>query len=408
MVETAQPGEVKKVVLAYSGGLDTSVILKWLQETYRCEVVTFTADLGQGEELEPARKKAEMFGVREIYIDDLREEFVRDFVFPMFRANALYEGQYLLGTSIARPLIAKRQIEIARETGADAVAHGATGKGNDQVRFELSYYALQPDIKVIAPWRVWDLTSRTRLLDYAERNQIPIAKDKRGEAPFSVDANLLHISAEGKVLEDPWSEPEEYVYSRTVAPENAPDKPQYVEIDFVRGDPVAVDGRALPPAALLTQLNELGGKHGIGRLDLVENRFVGMKSRGVYETPGGTILQAAHRGIESLCLDRGAMHLKDELMPRYAELIYNGFWFSPEREMLQALIDKSQDKVEGRVRLKLYKGLVRVVGRQSPYSLYSQAHVTFEEDAVYDQRDAEGFIKLNALRLRLAARRDRG
>ena len=404
MVETAQPGEVKKVVLAYSGGLDTSVILKWLQETYRCEVVTFTADLGQGEELEPARQKAEMFGVREIYIDDLREEFVRDFVFPMFHANALYEGQYLLGTSIARPLIAKRQIEIARETGADAVAHGATGKGNDQVRFELSYYALQPDIKVIAPWRVWNLGSRTSLLDYAEKHQIPIAKDKRGEAPFSVDANLLHISAEGKVLEDPWSEPEEYVYSRTIAPEKAPDTPQYVEIDFVRGDPVAIDGAVLSPAALLTRLNELGGAHGIGRLDLVENRFVGMKSRGVYETPGGTILQAAHRGIESLCLDRGAMHLKDELMPRYAELIYNGFWFSPEREMLQALIDKSQDKVEGRVRLKLYKGAATVVGRQSPYSLYSQAHVTFEEDAVYDQRDAEGFIKLNALRLRLRAR----
>jgi argininosuccinate synthase len=407
MVETAQPGAVKKVVLAYSGGLDTSVILKWLQETYRCEVVTFTADLGQGEELEPARKKAEMLGVREIYIEDLREEFVRDFVFPMFRANALYEGQYLLGTSIARPLIAKRQIEIARETGADAVAHGATGKGNDQVRFELSYYALQPDIKVIAPWREWDLTSRTRLIDYAEKHQIPIAKDKRGEAPFSVDANLLHISAEGKVLEDPWSEPEEYVYSRTVAPETAPDQPQYIEINFVRGDPVAVDGETLSPAALLTRLNELGGAHGIGRLDLVENRFVGMKSRGVYETPGGTILLAAHRGIESLCLDRGAMHLKDELMPRYAELIYNGFWFSPEREMLQALIDKSQDKVEGRVRLKLYKGSVRVVGRQSPYSLYSQAHVTFEEDAVYDQRDAEGFIKLNALRLRLRARQNR-
>jgi argininosuccinate synthase len=400
-------GGIKKVVLAYSGGLDTSVILKWLQETYRCEVVTFTADLGQGEELEPARKKAELLGVKEIFVDDLREEFVRDFVFPMFRANPLYEGQYLLGTSIARPLIAKRQIEIARQTGADAVAHGATGKGNDQVRFELSYYALAPDIKVIAPWREWDLTSRTRLVEYAERHQIPIAKDKRGEAPFSVDANLLHISAEGKVLEDPWQEPEEYVYSRTAAPENAPDKPEYVEIDFVGGDPVAVDGERLSAAALLTRLNELGGKHGIGRLDLVENRFVGMKSRGVYETPGGTILQMAHRGIESLCLDRGAMHLKDELMPRYAELIYNGFWFSPEREMLQALIDKSQEKVEGRVRLKLYKGLARVVGRQSPNSLYSLAHVTFEEDQVYDQRDAEGFIKLNALRLRLAARRDR-
>jgi argininosuccinate synthase len=406
MVEGVRLGEVKKVVLAYSGGLDTSVILKWLQETYGCEVVTFTADLGQGEELEPARRKAELMGVKSIFIDDLREEFVRDFVFPMFRANALYEGQYLLGTSIARPLIAKRQIEIAREVGADAVAHGATGKGNDQVRFELSYYALQPDIKVIAPWRVWNLTSRTRLLDYAEKHQIPIAKDKRGEAPFSVDANLLHISAEGKVLEDPWGEPEEYVYSRTVAPEKAPDKAQYVEVDFKDGDPVAIDGMALSPAALLTRLNELGGAHGVGRLDLVENRFVGMKSRGVYETPGGTILQAAHRGIESLCLDRGAMHLKDELMPRYAELIYNGFWFSPERQMLQALIDKSQEKVDGRVRLKLYKGVASVVGRRSPNSLYSQAHVTFEEDAVYDQRDAEGFIKLNALRLRLAARRE--
>jgi argininosuccinate synthase len=407
MVDGVKPGGVKKVVLAYSGGLDTSVILKWLQETYRCEVITFTADLGQGEELEPARQKAELMGVKSIFIDDLREEFVRDFVFPMFRANALYEGQYLLGTSIARPLIAKRQIEIARQVGADAVAHGATGKGNDQVRFELSYYALAPDIKVIAPWREWDLTSRTRLLDYAEKHQIPIAKDKRGEAPFSVDANLLHISAEGKVLEDPWSEPEEYVYSRTVAPEKAPDTPQYVEIEFKSGDPVAIDSKLLSPAALLTRLNELGGAHGVGRLDLVENRFVGMKSRGVYETPGGTILQAAHRGIESLCLDRGAMHLKDELMSRYAELIYNGFWFSPEREMLQALIDKSQEKVAGRVRLKLYKGSVSVVGRQSPNSLYSQAHVTFEEDAVYDQRDAEGFIKLNALRLRLAARRDR-
>jgi argininosuccinate synthase len=346
-------------------------------------------------------------GVKEIFIDDLREEFVRDFCFPMFRANALYEGQYLLGTSIARPLIAQRQIEIARQVGADAVAHGATGKGNDQVRFELSYYALAPDIKVIAPWREWDLTSRTRLLEYADVHQIPVARDKRGDAPFSVDANLLHISAEGKVLEDPWSEPGEYVYSRTVAPEQAPDMPQYVEIDFKGGDPVAVDGEALSPAAMLTRLNELGGKHGIGRLDLVENRFVGMKSRGVYETPGGTIWQAAHRGIESLCLDRGAMHLKDEVMPRYAELIYNGFWFSPERAMLQALIDKSQERVDGRVRLKLYKGAVQVVGRQSPHSLYSQAHVTFEEDAVYDQRDAEGFIKLNALRLRLAARRGR-
>ncbi len=406
MADAGRPSEIKKVVLAYSGGLDTSVILKWLQETYRCEVVTFTADLGQGDELEPARKKAELMGVKDIFIDDLREEFVRDFVFPMFRANALYEGQYLLGTSIARPLIAKRQIEIARQVGADAVAHGATGKGNDQVRFELAYYALAPDIKVIAPWRVWDLTSRTRLIDYAEKHQIPIAKDKRGEAPFSVDANLLHISAEGKVLEDPWSEAEEYVYSRTVAPEKAPNTPVYVEVEFKSGDAIGIDNKSLSPAALLTRLNELGGAHGVGRLDLVENRFVGMKSRGVYETPGGTILLAAHRGIESLCLDRGAMHLKDELMPRYAELIYNGFWFSPEREMLQALIDKSQERVEGRVRLKLYKGAVTVVGRQSPQSLYSQAHVTFEEDAVYDQRDAEGFIKLNALRLRLAARRN--
>jgi len=401
------PEAVNKIVLAYSGGLDTSVILRWLQETYRCEVVTFTADLGQGEELEPAHQKAEMLGAREIFVDDLREEFVQDFVFPMFRANALYEGAYLLGTSIARPLIAKRQIEIARQVGADAVAHGATGKGNDQVRFELSYYALAPDIKVIAPWREWDLSSRTRLLDYAEKHQIPIAKDKRGEAPFSVDANLLHVSAEGKVLEDPWAEPEEFVFSRTQAPETAPDTPEYVEIAFERGDPVAIDGERLSPSALLRRLNEFGGRHGIGRLDLVENRFVGMKSRGVYETPGGTILQAAHRGIESLTLDRGAAHLKDELMPRYAELIYNGFWFSPEREMLQALIDNSQERVEGVVRLKLYKGLARVVGRQSPTSLYSLGHVTFEEDSVYDQRDAEGFIRLNALRLRLAARRNR-
>jgi argininosuccinate synthase len=394
-------GKVNKVVLAYSGGLDTSVILKWLQETYHCEVVTFTADLGQGEEVEPARKKAELMGVKEIFIEDVREEFVRDFVFPMFRANALYEGQYLLGTSIARPLIAKHQIDIAVKVGADAVAHGATGKGNDQVRFELGYYALKPDIKVIAPWREWDLTSRTKLIEYAEKHQIPIAKDKRGEAPFSTDANLLHISAEGKVLEDPWSEPEEYVYSRTVAPEQAPNEPQYVEIEFRRGDPVAVDGAPLSPASLLTKLNELGGKHGIGRLDLVENRFVGMKSRGVYETPGGTILYAAHRGIESITLDRGAAHLKDEIMPRYAELIYNGFWFAPERSMLQALIDKSQENVEGTVRLKLYKGQAYVVGRKSPKSLYSLAHVTFEADRVYDQRDAEGFIKLNALRLRL-------
>jgi argininosuccinate synthase len=395
-------GTVKKIVLAYSGGLDTSVILRWLQETYQCEVVTFTADLGQGEELEPARKKAEMLGVKQIFIEDLREEFVRDYVFPMFRANALYEGQYLLGTSIARPLIAKRQIEIARQVGADAVSHGATGKGNDQVRYELSYYALQPDIKVIAPWREWDLASRTKLVEYAETHQIPIPRDKRGEAPFSTDANLLHISAEGKVLEDPWIEPEEFVYSRTVAPEAAPDQPDHVEIEFRRGDPIAVDGTALSPAQLLAKLNELGGKHGIGRLDLVENRFVGMKSRGVYETPGGTILHAAHRGIESITLDRGAAHLKDDLMPRYAELIYNGFWFAPEREMLQALIDKSQENVEGTVRLKLYKGSVRVVGRKSPKSLYSLAHVTFEADQVYDQRDAQGFIKLNALRLRLA------
>ncbi len=397
--------DVKKVVLAYSGGLDTSVILKWLQEAYGCEVVTFTADLGQGEELEPARKKAEMFGVKEIFIEDLRETFVRDYVFPMFRANALYEGVYLLGTSIARPLIAKRQIEIARQVGADAVAHGATGKGNDQVRFELSYYALEPGIHVIAPWREWDLTSRTKLIDFAEKHQIPIAKDKRGEAPFSVDANLLHTSSEGKALEDPWQEPEEFVYSRTVSPEAAPDKPTYVEIEFEKGDAVAVDGEKLSPAALLARLNDLGGANGIGRLDLVENRFVGMKSRGVYETPGGTVLLAAHRGIESITLDRGAMHLKDDLMPRYAELIYNGFWFSPEREMLQALIDKSQEHVSGTVRLKLYKGSVRVVGRKSPHTLYSLSHVTFEEDAVYDQHDAEGFIKLNALRLKLLRRR---
>jgi len=398
--------DIKKIVLAYSGGLDTSVILKWLQITYGCEVVTFTADLGQGEELEPARRKAENAGVKEIFIEDLREEFVRDFVFPMFRANALYEGVYLLGTSIARPLIAKRQIEIAALTGADAVCHGATGKGNDQVRFELSYYALKPDIKVIAPWREWELTSRTRLLDFAEKHQIPIAKDKRGEAPFSVDANLLHISAEGKVLEDPWVAPEEYVFSRTVAPEAAPDTPTRIEVAFEKGDAVAVDGQRLSPAALLTRLNELGGANGIGRLDLVENRFVGMKSRGVYETPGGTILHAAHRAMESITLDRGAAHLKDELMPRYAELIYNGFWFSPEREMLQALIDRSQANVTGTVRLKLYKGNVVAEGRRSPQSLYSLAHVTFEEDTVYDQRDAQGFIKLNALRLRLLARRD--
>jgi argininosuccinate synthase len=398
--------DIKKVVLAYSGGLDTSVILKWLQITYGCEVVTFTADLGQGEELAPARAKAEMLGIKEIFIEDLRETFVRDFVFPMFRANALYEGTYLLGTSIARPLIAQRQIEIAHQTGADAVAHGATGKGNDQVRFELSYYALDPDIKVIAPWREWDLGSRTMLIDFAEKHQIPIAKDKRGEAPFSVDANLLHLSAEGKVLEDPWSEPEEYVYSRTVAPEAAPDRPTYVEIEFAGGDAVAIDGTRLSPAALLTRLNQLGGANGIGRLDLVENRFVGMKSRGMYETPGGTILLAAHRGIESITLDRGAMHLKDELMPKYAELVYYGFWFAPEREMLQAAIDKSQELVTGRVKLKLYKGSVGVVGRESLYSLYDQDLVTFEEGAVaYDHRDAAGFIRLNALRLRTLGQR---
>jgi argininosuccinate synthase len=394
--------DIKKVVLAYSGGLDTSVILKWLQTTYGCEVVTFTADLGQGEELEPARKKAQMLGIKEIFVEDLREEFVRDFVFPMFRANALYEGLYLLGTSIARPLIAKRQIEIARQTGADAVAHGATGKGNDQVRFELTYYALNPDIKVIAPWREWDLTSRTKLIEFAEQHQIPIAKDKRGEAPFSVDANLLHSSSEGKALEDPWHEPEEFVYQRTISPESAPDKSTYIEIEFERGDAVAIDGKRLSPASLLTRLNELGKANGIGRLDLLENRFVGMKSRGVYETPGGTILHAAHRGMESITLDRGAMHLKDDLMPRYAEMIYNGFWFAPERQMLQALIDRSQENVTGTVRLKLYKGNATVVGRKSPHSLYSLQHVTFEEDAgAYDQRDAAGFIKLNALRLRL-------
>ena len=400
--------QIKRVVLAYSGGLDTSVILKWLQVTYQCEVVTFTADLGQGEELEPARKKAEMFGVKEIFVDDLREVFVRDFVFPMFRANALYEGQYLLGTSIARPLIAQRQIEIAEQVGADAVAHGATGKGNDQVRFELSYYALKPDIKIIAPWREWDLTSRTKLLAFAEQNQIPIAKDKRGEAPFSVDANLLHSSSEGKVLEDPAVEAPEFVHQRTIAPEDAPDKPTVFTMDFVGGDPVAIDGQKLSPAALLTRLNELGHDNGVGRLDLVENRFVGMKSRGVYETPGGTILLGAHRGIESITLDRGSMHLKDELMPRYASLIYNGFWFAPEREMLQAAIDLSQKLVTGQVTVKLYKGNVTIIGRTSPYSLYDQDLVTFEEGAVaYDHRDAAGFIKLNALRLRVRAQRDK-
>lgn len=394
----------KKVVLAYSGGLDTSIILKWLQTEYGCEVVTFTADLGQGEELEPARKKAELLGIKpeNIYIEDIREEFVRDFVFPMFRANAVYEGVYLLGTSIARPLISKRLVEIAKETGADAVAHGATGKGNDQVRFELSAYALDPSIKVIAPWREWDLTSRTKLLAFAEENQIPIAKDKRGEAPFSVDANLLHTSSEGKVLEDPAQEAPDYVYQRTVSPEDAPDAPEYIEISFKSGDPVAINGKAMSPATLLTELNEYGRKHGIGRLDLVENRFVGMKSRGVYETPGGTILLTAHRGIESITLDRGAMHLKDQLMPQYAELIYNGFWFSPEREMLQAAIDRSQIHVEGTVRLKLYKGMAYIVGRWSEKSLYSEAHVTFEDDAgAYDQKDAAGFIQLNALRLKL-------
>jgi argininosuccinate synthase len=398
--------QIKKAVLAYSGGLDTSVILKWLQTTYNCEVVTFTADLGQGEELEAARAKAEMFGVKEIYIEDLREEFVRDYVFPMFRANALYEGVYLLGTSIARPLIAKRQIEIAAATGADAVSHGATGKGNDQVRFELGYYALNPDITVIAPWREWDLTSRTRLIEFAEEHQIPIAKDKRGEAPFSTDGNILHTSSEGKALENPWAEADEHVHSRTVSPEAAPDKPTYITITFEQGDAVAINGNPLSPASILAQLNDLGRDNGIGRLDLVENRFVGMKSRGIYETPGGTILLAAHRGIESITLDGGAMHLKDELMPRYAELIYNGFWWSPEREMLQALIDHSQQRVTGDVRLKLYKGNSTVVGRKSPHSLYSLEHVTFEEDSVYDQRDAEGFIKLNALRLKLLNRRD--
>ena len=396
--------DVKKVVLAYSGGLDTSVILRWLQATYRCEVVTFTADLGQGEELEPARRKAELLGVKDIFIDDLRETFVRDFVFPMFRANTVYEGQYLLGTSIARPLIAQRQIEIAEMVGADAVAHGATGKGNDQVRFEIAYYALKPDIKVIAPWREWNLTSRTRLLEFAEAHQIPIARDKRGEAPFSVDANLLHSSSEGKVLEDPADEAPEAVYQRTIRPEDAPDQPTVIGIDFERGDPVAIDGASLSPAALLARLNDLGRDNGIGRLDLVENRFVGMKSRGIYETPGGSILLVAHRGIESITLDREAAHLKDNLMPRYAELIYNGFWFSPERRMLQAAIDESQRSVTGRVRLKLYKGNVTVIGRESPNSLYSMEVVTFEDDqGAYDQTDAQGFIRLQSLRLRLGA-----
>ncbi len=401
-------GDVKRVVLAYSGGLDTSIILKWLQTTYGCEVVTFTADLGQGEELGPARDKALLLGIRpeHVFIEDLREEFVRDYVFPMFRANALYEGQYLLGTSIARPLIAKKQIEIAEKVGADAVAHGATGKGNDQVRFELAYYALKPDVKVIAPWREWDLASRTKLIEFAEQHQIPIAKDKRGEAPFSVDANLLHASSEGKVLEDPAREVPDYVYSRTGDPEQAPDRPTYVTVAFERGDAVAIDGKKMSPATLLARLNELGRINGIGRLDLVENRFVGMKSRGMYETPGGTILHAAHRGIESITLDRGAMHLKDELMPKYAELVYYCFWFAPEREMLQAAIDRSQEFVSGEVRLKLYKGNVAVVGRESPYSLYDQDLVTFEEGAVaYDHRDAAGFIRLNALRLRTLGQR---
>ncbi len=401
--------KVKKVVLAYSGGLDTSIILKWLQTELDAEVVTFTADLGQGDELEPARKKAEMLGIRDIYIEDLREEFVRDFVFPMFRANALYEGTYLLGTSIARPLIAKRLVEIARETGADAVAHGATGKGNDQVRFELTAYALNPDIRVIAPWRDWSFKSRTDLINFAQAHQIPVPKDKQGEAPFSVDANLLHSSSEGKVLEDPWNEPPSYVFQRTVSPEEAPDRATEITIGFKRGDAVSLDGRALSPASLLAALNDLGRDNGIGRIDLVENRFVGMKSRGIYETPGGTILLAAHRAIESITLDRGAAHLKDDLMPRYAELIYNGFWFAPEREMLQALIDKSQEDVEGEVRLKLYKGNVIVTGRRSPKSLYSDALVTFEDDrGAYDQKDAEGFIRLNALRLRTLGARRRG
>lgn len=399
----------KKVVLAYSGGLDTSIILKWLQTEYGCEVITFTADLGQGEELEPARKKAELLGIASanIHIEDLREEFVSDFVFPMFRANALYEGLYLLGTSIARPLISKRLVEIAQENGADAIAHGATGKGNDQVRFEIAAYALDPSIKVIAPWREWDLTSRTKLLEFAEANQIPIAKDKRGEAPFSVDANLLHTSSEGKVLENPGDEAPDYVYQRTEHPENAPDQPEMIEITFEKGDAVAINDKAMSPATILTELNEYGRKHGIGRLDLVENRFVGMKSRGVYETPGGTILLEAHRGIEQITLDRGAAHLKDQIMPQYAELIYNGFWFSPEREMLQALIDKSQEHVTGTVRLKLYKGLARTVARWSDHSLYSEAHVTFEDDAgAYDQKDAAGFIRLNALRLKLIGNRN--
>jgi len=398
--------KINKVVLAFSGGLDTSVILKWLQTTYECEVVTFTADLGQGEELEPARAKAELLGIKEIYIDDLREEFVRDYVFPMFRANAIYEGTYLLGTSIARPLIAKRQIEIAQEVGADAVAHGATGKGNDQVRFELGYYALKPDIKVISPWREWELSSRTKLIEFAEQHQIPIPRDKRGEAPFSQDANLLHISSEGNILEDPWQEADlDLILTRIVKPEDAPDRPTEITITFEKGDPVAIDGKRMGAAVMLTELNRLGGENGVGILDIVENRFIGMKSRGVYETPGGTVLYHARRAMESITLERGAMHQKDELMPRYAELLYNGFWFSPEREMLQAAIDKASERVNGEVRLKLYKGNVMITGRRSPNSLYDEAIVTFEDDAgAYDQRDAEGFIKLNALRLRLLGR----
>ena len=408
MAKAARP-KIKRVVLAYSGGLDTSIILKWLQETYGCEVVTFTADLGQGEELGPARKKAELLGIKKnhIFVEDIREEFIRDYVFPMFRANAVYEGVYLLGTSIARPLIAKKQIEIARKVGADAVAHGATGKGNDQVRFELTYYALEPSIRIIAPWREWEFKSREHLIEFAEKHQIPIAKDKRGEAPFSVDANLLHSSSEGKVLEDPAVEPPPYVYQRTISPMEAPDKATDIRIGFERGDAVSLDGKTMKPHDLFAKLNELGRDNGIGRLDLVENRFVGMKSRGVYETPGGTILLTAHRAMESITLDRGAAHLKDEMMPRYAELIYNGFWFSPEREMLQAMIDKSQDHVEGEVRLKLYKGNVIVIGRDSPKSLYSSTLVTFEDDkGAYDQKDAEGFIRLNALRLRTLAARN--